>query len=310
MKSQVWKKKGLVFRPDKSLVWQNSHAALPTVLDLGGSLYRVYFTSRDKSNKTYVGFFEMDLTDINSPKIYYTSKVPVLSPGSLGYFDCFGVQCTSVVRINGLIYMYYLGWTKGLPEPLFYSSIGLAVSHDDGISFEKWSDAPIMERSRYDPWMVSGGTVVVNNDKWKMLYISGEKFEIDEVGVRSCYNIKYAESENGIVWKREGHICLPLRGGETNISRPSILFEDETFKTWYPYKANDQGYRIGYAESTNCRDWIRKDELAGIHVSESGWDSQALDKVFVFDVKGTKIMLYNGNNFGLEGIGLAIYGQD
>jgi hypothetical protein len=299
-----WDKKGLIFKPDKTNYWQNSHAALPTRLHVEEDRYRIYFTSRNSENYTYVGWFEID---IKEPKtILKTSNVPVLSPGALGHFDDHGVQCCSVIPVNGKHYLYYLGWNPGLKKPLFYTSIGLAISEDGGLTFKKHSPAPIMERSRYDPWMVSGGTVLLEKGLWRMWYLSGFKFELLEKGAKSWYDIKYAESEDGIHWKRNGHICLPLSKNETNISRPSIIIENGRYKAWYPTKKDGMGYRVGYAESRDGLLWHRMDETVGIDVSYDGWDSDAIDKIEVIAHKGKKYMFYNGNNFGQDGIGLAV----
>ncbi|MFQ5751293.1 MAG: hypothetical protein ACE5HI_04785, partial [bacterium] len=63
--------------------------------------------------------------------------------------------------------------------------------------------------------------------------------------------------------------------------------------------------RIGYAESENGLDWIRKDEEVGIEVSDEGWDSEMICYPAVISVNGTTYMFYNGNNNGETGFGYA-----
>jgi len=65
-------------------------------------------------------------------------------------------------------------------------------------------------------------------------------------------------------------------------------------------------YRIRYSESEDGINWIRKDEEIVIDVSESGWDSEMICYPFIFDHKGERYMLYNGNNYGQSGFGLAV----
>ena len=81
---------------------------------------------------------------------------------------------------------------------------------------------------------------------------------------------------------------------------------------WYSYRGQPsiKTYRIGYAESTDGINWARMDDKAGIDVSESGWDSQMVCYPFVFDHQGERYMLYNGNDYGKTGIGLAVLEQD
>jgi hypothetical protein len=46
--------------------------------------------------------------------------------------------------------------------------------------------------------------------------------------------------------------------------------------------------------------------LAGIEVSESGWDSKMLAYPCVVEVDGKPVMFYNGDGFGTSGFGFAI----
>ena len=85
---------------------------------------------------------------------------------------------------------------------------------------------------------------------------------------------------------------------------PACLKEDGIYKMWYSYRG--QSYRIGYAESADGIRWERKDDLVGLDVSTSGWDSEMIEYPFVFDHGSRRYMLYNGNGFGRSGLGLAV----
>jgi hypothetical protein len=52
-------------------------------------------------------------------------------------------------------------------------------------------------------------------------------------------------------------------------------------------------------------EWHRCDEKAGIDVSEEGWDSQMVSYGHVFELDGKLHMLYQGNEVGRYGFGLA-----
>lgn len=300
-----WEKLGLIFAPNTTLSWQTSHAALPTRWHLGGSQYRIFFSSRDKDNRAHVGAFDIDLN--NPLEVCNISSTPKLGPGEWGMFDDQGVQACSIVAAdNGDIYMYYLGWNTAKKEPLFYTSIGLAISKDGGSSFVKFSSCPILQRSEYDPWMVSGGTVIRRGPEWIMYYLSGFRFDFTSPTPTSWYDIKIARSSNGIDWVRSGEIALPLRENETNISRMSIIQNvTGSYRSWFPLKSNGLGYRCGYAESEDGIIWERREGFS-LDISPEGWDSEAIDKMEVIQSNGKLYMLYNGNKFGFDGIGLAI----
>jgi hypothetical protein len=67
-----------------------------------------------------------------------------------------------------------------------------------------------------------------------------------------------------------------------------------------------QSYRIGYAESEDGLTWSRDDSAAGIDVSEAGFDDIMLTYPSVYEHRGIRHLLYNGNGFGLTGIGHAV----
>ena len=66
-----------------------------------------------------------------------------------------------------------------------------------------------------------------------------------------------------------------------------------------------RGYRIGHAWSDDLNTWIRDDENPSLLGTKGEWDSDMQCYPHVFYVNKKVFMLYNGNNFGSEGFGLA-----
>ena len=297
-----WRKLGLIFSPSGQYPWMQTHAAVPIPLQLGGDLYRIYFGTRDRENHPRIGYIEID---ISAPqKILRISDQPILGPGPRGYFDDNGVYPGPIVEHEGQLLMYFVGRSNGV-APLYYMSIGLAVSQAEGTTFRRLSDAPIMARSEHDPWMVSTPSVLKDRNRWRMWYLSGLGWEVTDESPHSYYHIKYAESDDGIHWNRDGLVCIDLREGETNIASPTVIEEHGIHKMWYSFVAG-QGYRIGYAESLDGLSWDRKDTEFSIDVSSSVWDSEAMAYPYVFIHGSKKYMLYSGNGFGKAGFGLAV----
>ena len=104
--------------------------------------------------------------------------------------------------------------------------------------------------------------------------------------------------------------CASTRRRQANSrsgARP--CFErDGLYHMWFSYRG--QQYRIGYAWSEDGIRWTRRDDLAGIDVSSSGWDSESICYSHVFEWKGLLYMLYCGNHYGRDGLGLASSGPD
>ncbi len=298
-----WEKLGRIFTASNQYPWMRTHASLPVALPLGGDLYRVYFASRDERNYSHVSYIEIDLR--RPHEILTLADQPILAPGGIGTFDEHGVYAASIVPHGDQLWMYYIGWNQGVRAPLFYASIGLAISHDGGRTFAKYSPAPILARSEYDPCLVTSPYVMLDGDHSRMWYVSGFKWDEADGALRSYYHIKYAESRNGIDWERTGTVAIDHEGDERNIARPSVLREYGVYKMWYSY-IRGAGYRIGYAESPDGYLWTRKDADAGIAWSVDGWDSQANCYPHVFVHEGRRYMLYNGNGYGRDGFGLAV----
>ena len=152
----------------------------------------------------------------------------------------------------------------------------------------------------------SACVLMVREGHWKMWYLSNTQWKHQQGNEIPAprYHLKYAESVDGLNWVREGIIAIDFKNdGEYAISRPSVIIEDDIYKMWYSYRG--ENYRIGYAESNDGINWVRMDDSVGIDTSRQGFDSEMIEYPHVFDHKGQRFMLYNGNNFGQEGIGLA-----
>ncbi len=297
-----WHKLGRVFYPNGQRPWMQTHSAVPIPLRLEGDRYRVFFGTRNHQNQPHIGCIEFD---IKSPQeILSISETCVLGPGPRGFFDDNGVYPGPIIQEKDALHMYYLGRVNGIP-PLYYMSIGLAVSEDGGSTFQRKFRAPVMGRSEFDPWMVSTAFVMKEKSLLRMWYLSGLKWDETDENPHSYYHIKYADSLDGIHWKRAGRICIDFREGETNIASPTVIKENGLYKMWYSYVAG-AGYRIGYSESADGYVWTRKDADVGIDVSKSGWDSQGMAYPYVFNHEDRKYMLYSGNGFGRDGFGLAV----
>lgn len=297
-----WVKHGLIIEPTKGLDWMVSHAQLPVADAISGSRYRIYFAGRNSDNRSQIGYAEIDL---NEPKkILHITKRPIVELGPLGSFDDSGVFPCWLVEYNGKKFLFYIGWMEGKRVP-YYASVGLAISADGGKTFKKFSRGPLLERNDIDPYMTLSSCVRIENGLWRMWYTSCTGWDIHDGKSRPRYHIKYAESSDGFEWKRDGTVCIDFASDdEWAVAHPCVIKEGSTYRMWYSYSSGK--YRIGYAESSDGKRWKRKDDEAGVGVSKTGWDSEMVAYAFVFSHNDKKYMLYNGNNFGKDGVGYAV----
>lgn len=299
-----WRKLGLIYNASGEQNWMKSHAALPIAEHLERNIFKIYFTSRNERNESFTNYLVIDIT--RPQQILDLSIVPVLHPGNLGEFDDSGAMSSWLVNHNDTRFLYYVGWNLGATVP-FRNSIGLAVSQNGNI-FKRYASGPILDRTMMEPHFSASCCVIPGEDKWRMWYLSCTEWRIRLGKPEHRYHIKYAESLDGISWKREGIVAIDYSDEiEYAISRPSVIRDKECWRMWYSYRG--ASYRIGYAESRDGHQWKRLDAHCGIDVSNSGWDSEMIEYPFVFDHAGARYMLYNGNGYGKTGFGLAVLEQ-
>lgn len=310
-----WKKLGRVFNPKEfnGPEWMNEFAQAPATL-MFGDFMRVYFSTRPKPDEqgfyvSYSGFVDLDRKDIF--KILKISNEPILKLGKLGTFDEFGTYPVSVIKDGNIHKAYYAGWTRCESVP-FNVAIGYAESNNNGITFEKKGDGPILSYTRDEPFILSGPKIRRFNSKWYLFYIAGRKWVLDNGKPEPVYKIRMATSDDGINWEKHNKDLITSRVEEDEAqASPDVIFLNGMYHMFFcyryskGYRGKEKGYRIGYASSIDLINWERNDEKVGISVSEVGWDSEMVSYPHVFELNEKIYMLYLGNGVGKEGFGVA-----
>lgn len=309
-----WKKLGRIFNPTdiKDKPWLHEYAQCTSTLEFDNFI-RVYFSCRpekDFNNNfiSYTTFLDLDKKDLT--RIINIANDPILELGKLGTFDEFGIYPTCIFKKDSKIYLYYAGWTR-LVSTFANVEIGVAISKD-GTTFKRLGDGPIMSRTLHEPYQVSGPKVRYFNNKFYMYYLSGERWFIANNRSETIYKIRVATSDNGIIWNRYEKPIIPEILDNECQAGPDVFYYNGKYHMYFSYRygtdfrGNNRGYRIGYAYSDNPYDWIRDDKNVGIELSKEGWDSTDMHYPHIFTHNDKLYMLYNGNEFGRYGFGLAI----
>ena len=307
MKAFHWKKKGLIFEPNISGFTHGSHPCIMLVRD---DNHVVAFTGRDKNSKSHIFLSHAILDDgrldlVGEPRL-------ALFPGSIGCFDCDGVISVCFIKKRNDCYLYYVGW-QNLPEGLWTCDTGRVVVDTDNLSLRREYSGPVLGRDKNNPLFAAGTAFLIIDGVWHTWYNSGIRWEKTEHGFKHYYGIHHARSENGVDWVCDPQMCIPFADQyEYAFGRPSVIMIDGKYCMWFAHRATKdiQTYRIGFASSDDGLKWERNDELAGIDVSKEGWDSEMICYPYVFEHKGKRYMLYNGNNYGKTGFGLAVLEDD
>ena len=311
-----WKKLGKVFTPQEADTrpWLKEFAQAPATL-VFDKFVRVYFSCRPPAdaNGQYVSYSAyVDLDRANLFRVLNVSEKPILNLGGLGEFDEFGTYPVSVIRNGQEIRAYYAGWTRCESVP-FNVAIGAATSSDEGKTFTKLGNGPILSYSPDEPFVLSGPKIRKFNNTWYLWYIAGRKWKIVDGRAEPVYKIRMATSDDGISWEKVNKDLIESRieGDEAQAS-PDVFYANGKYHMFFcyrfsiHYRGKENGYRIGYASSVNLIDWVRDDSKAGIDVSEQGWDSEMISYPHVFELDGKIYLAYLGNEVGRHGFGLAV----
>lgn len=298
---QSWEKLGLIFCPDGHHPLMRSHATLPIAELISGDVYRIYFSSRDEQNRSRT--FSL-VIDLNRPlKPIQLLFEPFLDLGELGGFDDSGAMLSWITDAAELgKYFYYAGWNLGVTVP-FRNALGVALVKGGRVI--RRYPGPVLDRSLTEPHFIGAACVLREHNGYRCWYLSCVGWEAREPRPIHRYHIKYAVSDDGLWWRRDGIVAVDFADpSEYAIARPSVVRDPDCYRMWFSHRG--ENYRIGYAESEDGMVWSRMDDRVGLEVSDHGWDSVSVEYPYVFDHKGTRFMLYNGNGYGKSGFGLAV----
>jgi predicted GH43/DUF377 family glycosyl hydrolase len=312
----TWKRLGNIFDP-LTYEWDQNfigYAQSPQTLVLEDRV-RVYFATRlrDQPNK-YVSHIRYVDFDLELTRVLDYSRHEVIPSAVAGAFDEHGVFPLNVVKLGERVLGYSNGWSRRKAVSV-ETGIGLLESNDRGKTFTRFGTGPVLSATQYEPFLVGDPFVAAVNGKLHMWYIYGQSWKKDSVtGIQErTYKIADAESTDGVNWKKLNRRLIEDRLGDDECQAlPTVLHFDGKYHMFFSYReafgfrgSRESAYRIGYASSNDLNHWARDDEYGGLPRPSEGWDSQMMCYPHVFRVGDNVHLLYNGNEFGRHGFGLA-----
>ena len=301
-----WKKLGLIWNTDGSQSWSKSHAMGPTPFLLNEDVIRIYLTTLDCEGRGRPMY--IDVSAHNPTKVLKVANQPALDIGLPGAFDDNGLMVLSLIQPQpGVLWMYYAGFE--ICTQIRYRILsGLAISTNNGESFQRYSKAPILERTNQELYFRGGPFVILDNSIFKLWYVAGSNWLNLDGKLMPVYDLRYQESKDGIYWSSQGTLSMAVTGDdEYGFGRPWIVKHTSNYyQLFYSIRRRSFGaYRLGYAESTDGIHWVRKDQEMGLDVSPGQFDSEAIMYSAVISVNGRTYCFYNGNDFGKDGFAVA-----
>ena len=149
---------------------------------------------------------------------------------------------------------------------------------------------------------------------WHIFGTNWKKLSSDADPDRT-YKIGHAVSSDGINWVKEEsrQVIADRLGTDESQALPTVIEIDGRYHMFFCFrqsfdfrKNKERSYRIGHAYSDDLMNWTRDDHHPLLDVTQGEWDSDMLCYPHVFECDGEVYLLYNGNEFGRYGFGLAV----
>lgn len=311
-----WKKIGRIFDPSKYVMCPNGvgFAQSPQALPLRRGI-RIFFSTRElqPSGKFLSHISFADFT-ADFKQVTRVCDEPVISLGGLGTFDEHGIFPVHIMENGSKVWAYTTGWNRKISVSAD-ASIGLAMSKDSGESFEKYGMGPILSATLNEPFLIGDPFVLKDRNRFVMWYVFGQRWikPPKEGPMERVNKIGCAFSKDGINWQKYGQPIMPdILGQDECQALPSVIKIGLTyhmifcFREAFGYQEDpSKSFRLGYARSTDGITWERLDDELNFTGSPDSWDSEMQCYPHFFTYNDEFWLLYNGNNFGKHGFGLA-----
>lgn len=301
----TWERLGLVYNAPFDNTWKHSSALTPTPLVLEDRV-RVFAGLRDVSGVSRIGFVDLNLQDPTS--IIGVSENPSLDIGQPGMFDDNGVILGDVFFRGEELWMYYVGFQL-VDKVKFLAFTGLAISTDMGQSFSRLQETPVLDRRPNAAFFNAIHSVKLIGDCLHVWVGAGSSFiEIDGRSFPS-YTVKHLISTDGISFSQIEDECITFQHpSEYRIGRPRVYQNKDGYLMHFTCGDIQGGYRMGSASSPDGLSWVRDDR--DIDLLPTGnqldWDGRHLCYGATFFSGNNEYMVYNGNDMGLCGFGIAV----
>ena len=292
-------------------------AQSPQVVHLPEGPVRIYFATRTTDGDTGKFISHVSYADFQDDlaTLIDVARHEVLARGPLGAFDEHGVFPLSPVQVGKEIWAYSTGWTRRVSVSVD-TAIGLVKSTDGGRTFTRFGIGPVLGAGLHEPFLVGDGFVRGIEGRYHMWYIFGQRWVREHATAEPdrVYKIAHATSEDGVSWQRDmGKTILPdVLGDNECQALPSVAYHQDRYHMVFCYRhvhgfRSDpaRSYRLGYAVSEDGLNWHRDDDALGLRGTPGDWDSDMQCYPHIFVHEGQLKLLYNGNNFGKQGFGLA-----
>ena len=169
----------------------------------------------------------------------------------------------------------------------------------------------MLDRVQDENMLRSMPKIIQDGNKFKMWYAANcfaqsTWLKNKDFKLQPRYAEKYLESKELLRWSGNGESVLNFSNDdEHGLFIGSIWLEDGIYKCIYNIRSLSKGYRLGYAESKDGKDFQRMDEKLNLDVTPGDFDSEMMCYAKLIKLPEKTYIFYSGNHYGMGGIGYA-----
>jgi len=302
------RKIGFVFKPEGMGPLWASHAMAPAPIRCDAQTIRLFVGGWTEEKIARI--FSIDVSAQDPTRVLAVCPTPVLDIGRDGCFDENGVFPAHAYDLGeGRIYLYYTGFQLG-HKIRHYNFGGLAVSDNYGQSFQRISEAPLLDRADEGLFVRAGQSIERAEDGgFHVVYSAGSAWHLCAGEMRPVYDVYYQKSEDGLSLSKQGRKIISCDlSVEHGLGRPQIIRLGGRLRVFYTRRIIDgMKYFLGMASSDDGVTWQRDDEVfESVPFGASGsFDAEMVYFPAAIQVdETTAYVFYSGNSFGRDGMGV------
>tara|TARA_B100000519_G_C14256896_1_gene445478 strand:- start:3936 stop:4862 length:927 start_codon:yes stop_codon:yes gene_type:complete len=305
----TWLDYGTIFQSANKVSWAISHAYVPTAMSSGERI-RVFVAFLDEKQHGRLGY--IDVSSEEPWVVIDHSKRPLIEDAVEGRFDQDGVTPLSIVSTSEGIRLYYVGWkTDDDPDIRYRLFVGALKGDRCGNVFERISAKPVIGPRYRDEYIRTGAFILPSQSGYHCWLATQKGMHSQNGKATPIYDLEYMRSLDGLSWPETQETVFPhISGRIAGYGRSAIwLNRDQLFEGLFPVRNWDGSYTdILYSTSEDGINWAplsRGGMAFRANMTCDGQKSVSFPNIIHQD--GRKLMFYNGNDFGREGLRLAIW---
>lgn len=271
---------------------------------------RVYFSSNLKDSQGVTSHILYADFDKNFSNIIKISDNVVVPESKLGYFDEHGIFPFKPFLHEGLEYAFYTGWSRRETVSV-ETSIGLMTRSKVSDFYNRIFKGPVISANSKEPFLLADAWPITHPNHYKIYYIFGDAwlYDRENKAYERRYRIALTTTKDLLTYHRDSVYLIDTLSPNEVQAYPTVVIRHDyyhmlfCFRDVFDFRSNPQkSYKFGYAFSKDGITWKRNDNLICLFDGEKDFDIEMMTYPSFIEVEDRLYLLYNGNNFGKDGI--------